>query len=91
MADEADLYDEKYYINRELSWLEFNRRCLQQAQDPTNPILERVKFIAICCGNMDEFFMIRVPGLMSTVPLLGPDYLGINRNVLLESISSTVQ
>ena len=91
MSDELDLYDEKYYINRELSWLEFNRRCLQQAQDSSNPILERVKFIAICCGNMDEFFMIRVPGLMSKVPLLGPDYLGITRNSLLESISSTVQ
>ncbi len=91
MPDELDLYDEKYYINRELSWLEFNRRCLQQAQDTSNPLLERVKFIAICCGNMDEFFMIRVPGLMSNLPLLGPDYLGISRNALLESISSVVQ
>ena len=50
-----DLYDERYYINRELSWLEFNRRCLQQAEDETNPILERAKFLAICCGNMDRY------------------------------------
>ncbi|MBR4504500.1 MAG: polyphosphate kinase 1 [Candidatus Methanomethylophilaceae archaeon] len=86
-----DLYDEKYYINRELSWLEFNRRCLEQAEDASNPVLERVKFIAICCGNMDEFFMIRVPGIISKTPIPGPDYLGINRNLLLESISKTVQ
>ena len=86
-----DLYDERYYINRELSWLEFNRRCLQQAEDETNPILERAKFLAICCGNMDEFFMIRVPGIISSVPIPGPDYMGMNKNHLLESVSATVQ
>jgi polyphosphate kinase len=91
MEEAPDLYDERYYINRELSWLEFNRRCLQQAEDETNPILERAKFLAICCGNMDEFFMIRVPGIISKIPIPGPDYLGANRNRLLESVSATVQ
>ena len=97
MAEEAktlqtpDLYDERFYINRELSWLEFNRRCLAEAMDETNPLLERVKFLAICYGNMDEFFMIRVPGIMSKTPIPGPDYLYVNYNVLMEQVSNTVQ
>ena len=94
MEDQAqtpDLYDEKYYINRELSWLEFNRRCLSEAMDPSNPLLERVKFLAICYGNMDEFFMIRVPGILAKTPIPGPDYLTVNYSVLMERISETVQ
>lgn len=72
-----DLYDRSLYINREISWLAFNKRCLDEARDPTNPVLERVKFLAICYGNMDEFFMIRVPGLMGMgadgIANVGPD------------------
>ena len=86
-----DLYNEKYYINRELSWLEFNRRCLSEAMDESNPLLERVKFLAICYGNMDEFFMIRVPGILAKTPIPGPDYLTVNYNVLMERISVAVQ
>lgn len=91
MSDSPDLYDEKYYINRELSWLEFNRRCLEEAMDRSNPLLERVKFLAICYGNMDEFFMIRVPGIMKKTPIPGPDYLSVNYGALMERVSSTVQ
>ncbi len=62
-----DSISPELYINRELSWIEFNKRVLHEACNPAHPLLERVKFIAIFSSNLDEFFMIRVSGLEKQV------------------------
>lgn len=85
----ADLDNHALYINRELSWLEFNERVLEEAFDKSNPIMERFKFLAITASNMDEFFMVRVAGVMEQfyAGKTTPDSSGLTPSVQLKKIS----
>ena len=62
-----DYTDPALYINRELSWLEFDERILEEARDKNNPLMERAKFLGIAMSNLDEFFMVRVASLKDMV------------------------
>ncbi|WP_278335840.1 RNA degradosome polyphosphate kinase [Petroclostridium xylanilyticum] len=79
----------EYFINRELSWLEFNDRVLEEAKDRSNPLLERIKFLSIVSSNLDEFFMIRVASLKDQVNVgfNKPDPAGLTPKQQLKKIS----
>ena len=66
-SQKISLDNPSLFLNRELSWIRFNARILEEAQDPWHPLLERVKFLAICGSNLDEFFMTRIPRLLKKV------------------------
>ena len=87
------LSDPALYNNRELSLLEFNERVLEEAQDASNPILERLRFICIVASNLDEFFEVRVAGLkqqrQSNVSAPGPDAMSPGEQ--LAAISARVR
>ena len=61
------LDDPRYYLNRHLQWLDFNRRVLEESRDPGNPLLERVKFLAITANNLDEFVEVRVASFLQRI------------------------
>ncbi len=87
---ERDLADPGLFINRELSWLDFNDRVLQLAEDESLlPLFERMKFLAIFATNLDEFFMVRVAGLhdqlAAHIDARGPDGLSVAQT--LEAIA----
>ncbi len=83
----------KNFINRELSWLEFNRRVLEEAQDQRQPLIERVKFLTIVSSNLDEFFEIRVAGIKQQIESetsdVGPD--GLSPSEVFDRIQKTVR
>jgi polyphosphate kinase len=85
--------DGSYFINRELSWLEFNQRVLDQAIEESNPLLERLKFLCIVSSNLDEFFEVRVAGLKQQTQMhsseTGPD--GLTASEALAAISKRVR
>src|ERR1700753_1220076 len=87
-----ELNDAGLYVNRELSWLDFNDRVLQLAEDDQLPLMERVKFLAIFCTNLDEFFQVRVAGVHdqidARVDARGPD--GLTPAEVLRGIHETV-
>ncbi|MCF7848325.1 MAG: hypothetical protein K9M45_05695, partial [Kiritimatiellales bacterium] len=83
---------QKKYLNRELSWLDFNQRVLEEAKLPTAPLLERLKFLAITASNLDEFFMVRVGGLqlLRKSGKRRPDPCGLSPVVQLKAIGDRV-
>ena len=84
-----NLQDPNLYLNREQSWLAFNERVLEEAQDKTNPLMERLKFLAITASNLDEFFMVRVASLYESESQT-PDASGLTPEAQLDAISKRV-
>jgi polyphosphate kinase len=87
------LDDPRYYFNRHVQWLEFNRRVLEEARDIGNPLLERVKFLAITANNLDEFVEVRVSSFLQRIEHgsreTGPD--GLTAAQELEKVSAAMQ
>ena len=87
-AQIQDFLNPKNYVNRELSWLEFNYRVLSEARDKSLPLFERLKFLSITASNLDEFFMVRVASLKDMVhaKYTKPDIAGMTAEEQLVKI-----
>ncbi len=88
-----DLRDPALYINRELSWLKFDERILEEARDKSNPLFERIKFLGITMSNLDEFFMVRVASLKDMIEagVTTKDIAGMTPKAQLEAVSEASQ
>src|SRR3979490_1292691 len=86
------LDDPRHYLNRHVQWLEFNRRVLEEARDIGNPLLERVKFLAITANNLDEFVEVRVSSFLQTIEhgskTISPD--GLTAEQELQKVSAAM-
>lgn len=91
-TDEIDYEDPKYYMNRELSWIQFNKRCLNEARDKNTPLFERLKFLSITASNLDEFFMVRVASLKDMIhaDYTKPDIAGLTATQQLDLVSEAL-
>lgn len=89
---QVQLNNPKYYENREQSWLEFNQRVLDEAENNENPLFERLKFVSIVSSNLDEFYMVRVASLKEQVNVDydKPDFSGLTPKEILKTISERV-
>ncbi|WP_029321981.1 RNA degradosome polyphosphate kinase [Butyrivibrio sp. AE3004] len=91
-SQQNDFYKNEYYINRELSWLQFNSRCLSEAKDKETPLFEKLKFLSITASNLDEFFMVRVASLkdMINAGYKKPDIAGLSPKEQLDKVTDAV-
>jgi len=93
MGEKIDFLNPEYYENRELSWLKFDGRVLNEARDKSIPLLERLKFLSITSSNLDEFFMVRVASLKDMVHAgyKKPDIAGMTATKQLEKINAATR